>query len=223
MKSERGPDPVHRQIWEQIPWVVNGTATEAERRRIEAHLGECEDCRAEFAHQQQLHAAMQVDTAAGGDVEAGLQRFWAKVDAAPLPTPVRASAIPRFNSRFLVGGLAAAVVIEAVGLAALSAGMLGRDASAPAYRTLSEALPSAAREGIHVVLAPEMRIGELAALLDALQLEVVAGPNEAGAYVLAPRAASRVQEDRLARLRATPGVQLAEPVAGFAPVPDASR
>jgi anti-sigma factor RsiW len=213
MKNERGPDLVHRQIWEQIPWVVNGTAAASERRRIEAHLGECEDCRTEFAHQQQLHAALQVDTSVTGDAEAGLQRFWTRVDAAP--APARASARPRPTSRFLVGGLAAAVVIEAVGLATLSAGMLGRDASTPVYRTLSEAQPSqsvAARGEIHVVLAPEMRIGELAALLDTLQLEVVAGPNEAGAYALTPRAASRVREDRLARLRATPGVQLAEPM-----------
>ncbi|HSD39482.1 MAG TPA: zf-HC2 domain-containing protein [Rhodocyclaceae bacterium] len=214
MKNERGPD--HCQIWEQIPWVVNGTAVDSERRRVETHLEECVDCRAEFAHQQQVHAALQADTSVDGDAEAGLQRFWAGVDSVAAPAkPARASAGRRFDTRFLVGALAATVVIEAAGLVLFGTGILSHDESTQGYRTLSEAQPAAARGEIRVVLRSEMRIGELAALLDALQLEVVAGPNEAGAYALAPRPASRVQEDRLARLRATPGVQLAEPIAGL--------
>ena len=58
MKIERDPDPAHRRIWDAIPWVVNGTATEAAQREVEAHLGQCENCREEFDRQSRLHGAI---------------------------------------------------------------------------------------------------------------------------------------------------------------------
>jgi len=224
MKIERGPDPAHRRIWDAIPWVVNGTATEAAQREVEAHLGQCENCREEFDRQSQLHAAIQADAWSDSGAEAGLAMLRSRIGNAHTQTPTQASpqAAPvrgffaRFGPRsILVGALATAVVVEGVGMVTLGFGLITRDEPAAHYRTLSEAQPAETRRGeIRVVLSPDLRIGELGQLLEGLQLEVVAGPNEAGAYTLAPRLAARSREDRLARLRATSGVQMAEPVAG---------
>lgn len=220
MKIERDPDPAHRRIWDAIPWVVNGTATEAAQREVEAHLGQCENCREEFDRQSRLHGAIQADAWVDTGAEAGLAMLQARIGKARTEVPAQPAArrglFARFGPRsILVGALATAVVIEGVGIVTLGFGLVTRDEPAARYRTLSEAQPTETPRGeIRVVLSPELRIGELAQLLEGLQLEVVAGPNEAGAYTLAPRPAARSREDRLARLRSTAGVQMAEPVAG---------
>ena len=57
----------HRQTWNLIPWVVNGSATPAERQIAETHLAECVDCRDELAFQSLLHAGMAMDARALND------------------------------------------------------------------------------------------------------------------------------------------------------------
>jgi anti-sigma factor RsiW len=38
----------HRRAWDTIPWLVNGSASDAQRRAVEAHLHDCGDCREEL-------------------------------------------------------------------------------------------------------------------------------------------------------------------------------
>jgi hypothetical protein len=49
----------HREAWELIPWVVNGTATDEERTLVHAHLAGCPDCAGEFRVQSELQASVQ--------------------------------------------------------------------------------------------------------------------------------------------------------------------
>jgi hypothetical protein len=64
-----------------------------------------------------------------------------------------------------------------------------------------------------------MTIAELQQLLLDLRLQIVGGPNEAGAYALAPLAQPPSIESQLSRLRTMPGVRFAEPIA----TPEAAR
>lgn len=204
----------HRQAWELIPWVVNGRASAAEQRIVEAHLADCADCRDELELQGRIAQAMrsQAEPATPADHAPALRRLWQRIDAEadaesqPLP--------PRRRGGVLARGLLAAVVIEAVGIGALSAVLFQRDSGHAPYVTLSAPAAGAPQATIHAVLAPELSLSELQSLLGASHLQIVGGPSEAGVYDLAPRSP---REDlgtavALGQLRAHPGVRFAEPV-----------
>jgi hypothetical protein len=189
---------------------------------VEEHLADCGDCRDEYAFQMRLHAAMnqeprsEAQTAAEMEsaAAASLEDIWLRIDgdAEPVRTTRRAA------SGGMARGLLAAVLIEAVGIAALSAALWNReplqaDAGKP-YVTLSAPAAGPARATIRAVLAPTLTLGELQSLLGQAQLQIVAGPSDAGVYSLAPLVASvdTTTPPALARLRSNPGVRFAEPV-----------
>jgi anti-sigma factor RsiW len=200
----------HRHAWELIPWVVNGRASAAEKRTVDEHLADCADCREELALQSRLYTAMRSGPdAAPADPQPALQRLWQRIDAAT-PVPQR-----RTTSLPLARGLLAAVLIEAVGIAALSAVLWSHEAAraqAPLYQTLSAPAEGAPRASIRAVLAPTLSLGEFEALLARTHLQIVGGPGDGGVYSLAPRAGAGTQADAVAQLRSHPGVRFAEPV-----------
>lgn len=214
----RDPRPDHLRAWEALPWVVNGRATPEQSRWVAEHVAGCEDCRAELAWQQRLHDALATPGAAapGADpsTEAGLQRLLARLDDVaddPQPAPVLAAA-SRAPHR-LTWVLAAAVVVQAVGLGVMSL-QLGSAGDNSSYRTLSEG-PGAATPQATLRVLPEstMTLAQWQALLQALELQVVSGPNAGGAYALAPApGTAKPRDTALARLRASPGIRLAEPI-----------
>src|SRR5581483_5316989 len=115
----------------------------------------------------------------------------------------------------LARGLLAAVLIEAVGIAALSAALWSREAArehAPLYQTLSAPAEGVPRASIRAVLAPTLSLGELEALLGRTRLQIVGGPGDGGVYSLAPQAGASGAADALAQLRSHPGVRFAVPV-----------
>jgi anti-sigma factor RsiW len=205
----------HRHAWELIPWVVNNRASAEERRAVEEHTADCADCREELALQTRLYAAMrrEAPATAPADPQPALRRLWQRIDAAAPVLPRR-----RVASLPLARGLLAAVLIEAIGIAALSAALWSREAvrdHAPLYQTLSAPAEGAPRASIRAVLAPTLSLGELEALLGRTHLQIVGGPGDGGVYSLAPlspRAGSGVEAEALAQLRSHPGVRFAEPV-----------
>jgi hypothetical protein len=211
----------HARTWALLPWLVNGRADPEARAQALAHLAQCDDCRAEWQAQQVLARALQASepqALALPAAEAGLQRLLGRLDSLPqaqpeppsTPQPAPVTHRPRANRLSLV--LAAAVVVQAVGLAVLSVQLLdsGHDTFAP----LSQAAPPAAAAARWRVLPDgAMSLAQWQALLQAHDLVVVDGPNSVGAYGLAPRQRPAAPgADILARLRATPGVRLAEPL-----------
>ena len=75
------PSPQHRRTWDLIPWLINGTASAADRSLAEAHLAACADCRDEYAFQSRVHAGLDVDTRVAGDVRPAFDRLLARIDA----------------------------------------------------------------------------------------------------------------------------------------------
>jgi len=216
------PEPAreHQQVWESLPWLANGTASAAQRRRAAAHLTACADCRREFEAQQRLQQAV-ARTAPHPDVdaEAGLQRLFERLDAPamePQPLPSRPARAARREASRLTLVLAVAVVVQAIGLGVLGSLQFARDDNAAAYRVLSQRpTPAQPRASLQVVPAASMTMAEWQQLLQRHRLHVVDGPNEAGSYALAPvdSATAKPVDAALAALRATPGVRLAEPIA----------
>jgi hypothetical protein len=219
--SERPVDPAseHWRAWEAIPWVVNGSATAAQRRLLDAHLDRCEDCRLELVRQRELQSAIASEPPpAAGDVETGLQRLFARIDRAREGVP--AAAPPGREPRRAVPSgltqwLTAAVVVEALALAVLGVGLAARPDPAPGYVTLSQGTAAARGATIRIVPSPSLRIDDLQRLLQALNLQVVAGPSSVGAYDLAPQTVTTGQTARdlqISTLRADPGLRLVEPI-----------
>lgn len=197
------------QAWELMPWVLQDSATEEQSERLLGHLARCESCSAEFAQQSRLRLAMSLPADVHVDAEAGLQHLLDRLDA---PEP-RMSAHAR-SGNWLTWALAAAVLVQAIGIGALGTRLSTLGASAT-YRTLSDPVPAAAPGAIRVVPDAHMSLADWDALLHTLHLKVVGGPNEVGAYTVAPDgdAASAQSQRALQQLRATRGIRLAEPVA----------
>jgi len=215
------PNP-HRETWDLIPWIVNGSATAAQRDSVDGHLRECADCRDELALQQQFQAGMQAAATGAHDPQPGLQRLFARLDAEPSVLDSDRPASVRGGRR--TPWLAAAVIVQAIGLALLVGMMWGRPApelaAQPAaeagYRTLSNATaPRGAT--IRLVVSPETSLAVLRHLLGEARLQIVESTADNAAFGLAPADVSvSTTQDRTARsvawLREQPGVLLAEPI-----------
>jgi hypothetical protein len=212
----------HRQTWDLIPWLVNGTASPVERALADAHLAVCADCRDEYAFQARLGAGLAVDVASDAPLQPALDRLLARIDVEE--AGVDAAALPRRPQRTPVTRiLAAAVIVQAIGLAALGSWVIERNRSAndAPYRTLSAPAVDVPEATIRFVPSPELSVGQLQRLLADNGLRV-ARANEGGTiFALAPATSTypaASTDDAIARLRATSGVLLAEPIARDADV-----
>jgi len=181
---------------------------------------DADDDSTDLAWQRALRQAMAEPQPPLTDADAGLKRLMRRIDDAEAEAgsaPVAAGRARRSGSGPLVPWLAAAVVVEAIGLSVLGAGLLWRDASPAAYQTLSAPAGEPAGIALRIVPAPNLRADELQALLRGLELQIVSGPNAAGAYGLALQARDANEQQvaaKVAALRAAPGMRLVEPVGG---------
>jgi hypothetical protein len=216
-------DSLHRQVWDLIPWVAAGSASDADQQRVQQHLLGCDDCRQEMAFHQDLVLGMRSPSAqplAEPGADSALQRLWAQVDNSQhlRPTPLPAASVaPLAGTRPLAGParwLMAAVVVQSVGLAALAGLLLHHWGDAP-YQTLST--PSAPATVVHLRLVPAatMPVGQLSALLATHDVQIVETNHDGTVLGLAAPASSTpaALQALVARLRAAPGVLLAEPTA----------
>ena len=218
---------VHRQAWDLIPWIVNGSAPESEWQAVQAHLESCADCREELEFQRQLHAAMAQQVTPEIDVRDSWQRLRSRLDMASEPGPAPARSARRRSrgiGKAAMPWLIAAMVVQAIGLAALGVAWWSRPVapvalqpgSGAVYRTLSapDAAPQAAT--IRVVFAPEITMAQVQAMLAAARLQVRAGPSDVGVWTLGPaRDSNRAEtEAALRELRASSQVRFAEALAG---------
>ncbi|MGH8206139.1 MAG: hypothetical protein ACRETK_05115 [Steroidobacteraceae bacterium] len=216
-------DPsVHRQTWDLIPWIVNGSAPDEQVDAVSSHLQSCADCGEELALQRQLQQAIRARPVPQLEPEAGWQALQGRLGQ---PRPARAAdPAVRRNARRWLPWAVAAMLAEAMMIGALTAVLLARSPSATlpavaassAYRTLASTDPTPAAATIRLVLSPSMTLARMQALLQHAGLQVVAGPGDAGVWSLAPagsssRAATAVA---LQRLRADSGVRFAEPIGG---------
>ncbi|MEO6185497.1 MAG: zf-HC2 domain-containing protein [Steroidobacteraceae bacterium] len=201
----------HRNAWDQIPWLVNGSASDKERTALEQHLDECAECRAEVNAQRALLQGMQTRPLVEKMPHASFQKLNARIDADRAAVQHRAQR-PRRSPR-MVQWLSAAVVIQALLVGTLLVVLLRSPAADDGpYRTVSSPSAVAGRATVRAVFAMDMTLGELQALLERSHLRIIDGPSADGVYTLATTTGF---DDRqaLLTLRAHPAVRFAEPIA----------
>ena len=67
MKDSHLHEADHRTAWSLIPWLVNGTIEDEERREVERHLAACHDCREQYALERRSVTACK-DSARTGTI-----------------------------------------------------------------------------------------------------------------------------------------------------------
>ncbi|MEV8519101.1 zf-HC2 domain-containing protein [Dyella marensis] len=199
------------RAWEAMPWVLQGHATPEQAQWLDAHLAQCEACRVEYAQQIRLRDALSLPADVAVDANAGLKHLLDRLDAHDAEAALPAKA--RTHNSWLLRGLAAAVVLQALGI-----GMLGlklyREQGAADYRTYSSQDAAPAPAGaIRVVPDAAMKVADWNTLVHALHLQVVGGPNEVGAYTVVSSGTATTQAEVVRQLRAARGIRMAEPVA----------
>jgi len=213
----------HDDVWHALPFYVNGTLRGQARADVETHLASCAECRAELSTQTQvrdtiLHEEVRQETA-----QASFEQLWdriledeavAEAHATPRSTPIVPPVARRSPKSHTLKWLVAAVIIEGIGLATLSAMTWSQSLSvSPDYRTLSSPDTPLPGGQIRAVFSPDLRLAELQSLLSTSKLSVVGGPTEAGVYTLALEDTSGTVDGALTRLRANASVRFAEPIA----------
>lgn len=193
------------RAWEAMPWVLQGSAAQEQSDWLTQHLAQCDACRVEFEQQSRLRLALSLPSEVELDPNAGLDRLMARLDQPQLEDPPQPARTGARLSRALV----AAVLVQAIGIGILGA-KLWSENPAPVYRTLSQDTAPVARGAIHVVPDAGMKLADWDALLRGLDLQVVDGPNDVGAYTVI--ATGESVQQTLQRLRAAHGIRLAEPV-----------
>jgi anti-sigma factor RsiW len=212
----------HHEVFALLPWYVNATLEEADRQRIEVHLGNCTICREDLAAQQRICEAIEVQPALDYMPIASLKRLQARLDAqaesaAAPPAPPQEPATNRMPWR---GWMAASVAAMAVALALFAADRWVLEARLqPKYRTVTSSVPRPQGEVIRAVFSPTITLVELQTILDEAQLRIVSGPTEAGVYSLASNSTLTVHAS-LALLRQHSTVRFAE---GTVPEPESGN
>lgn len=211
----------HKEAFELLPWYVNETLEEDERREVRGHLGNCLVCRRELAFLEQLdHAVVE-----SPDVEFTPQRSFAalmqRIDTAEAPLPQRLWAKLRAAMWELRGAhpvLRGALIVQTamILLAAFLLVQAPLPDRTPRFETLSDAPAAVAADPgsarLRVVFAPDVTMNDVETLLGA-GARIVDGPSTVGAFAIdVPSAASG---EWLDRLRSDERVRFAEPaVAG---------
>ncbi len=225
--SARIPD-THAEAWALLPWLANGRIQNADREWVEAHLQGCAECRAELAAQRLVasHRARPEDgtpAESASDEQSSFNKLWARIEAAESATSRAngtrgAAAAPAPRSR-TVRWLAAAVVVQAIGL-----GVLGMALNSSARNprngeivTVSNVDPRLHAPAVRVVFAPDAPIGTINTILSHQGLSIVHGPGNSGnftAELSADAVASGATAESVAAVMSKdPNVTFAQPVA----------
>jgi anti-sigma factor RsiW len=213
----------HDDAWHALPFFINGTLRGPTRTAVEAHLAQCAECRSELAGQSQVRDAILREDVRQENAQVSFDQLWDRIVEDEAVADGRAGKLTAPNSAGVLRApasgvmkwLVAAVVVEGIGLATLGAMTWSNSqnlSAAPSYRTLSTpaAAPSDAR--IRAVFSPQLRLGELQALLSTSRLNVVGGPTEAGVYTLALEDLNGSVDAALTSLRDNASVRFAEPI-----------
>lgn len=201
--------PAHREIDALLPWYVNGTLTDDEHRRVEAHLSECVRCQRERDWLYELRSAVAEPAASvEGCADASLARLRERLDAGIGRRLLRSLRDVREGWRrspaWTRWALAAQLAL-CVGLA----GALVLPRAPAAYHTLgSGSTAQSAEARLVVMFEPSMAETRLRALVQGNGARIVDGPTATGAYVLAVPRTRAVQV--LAALRHEHDVQMVE-------------
>jgi hypothetical protein len=220
--SPRIPD-THAEAWALLPWIATGRIAADDREWVETHVQSCAECRAELAAQRMIATQVQreeaVPAASASDEQRSFNKLWARIEASESATTsapeVRGPVAVNRSSR-TVRWLAAAVVVQAIGLGVL--GMTLRGTSAPdRFVTVAQVEPRINAPAVRLVFAPGASMTTINTLLAHQGLSIVSGPGASGNYTAvlsADAVASGASAESVASvISKDPNVTFAQPVA----------
>lgn len=221
----RIPD-THAEAWALLPWLANGRIAPEEREWLEAHVAGCAECRAELGAQRKVAQSMSTSLHAGADVPApasdeqkSFNKLWARIEASEAATVSTGGtgAAPVARTSRTIRWLAAAVVVQAIGLGVLGVTALRGPAAPSELINVSTPENPLTAPAVRLVFAPEASMGTVHMLLEHQGLQLVEGPGLQGNYtaILSKEAvASGASAESVAAvMKKDPNVSLAEPVA----------
>src|SRR5262245_37594020 len=204
----RLPD-THAEAWALLPWLANGRIAAEDREWVEAHVQDCAECRAELAAQRLVASQVNREDAAaphpaGSDEQRSFNKLWARIEASEAAstaaTGTTGAAVNAPRSSRTVRWLAAAVVVQAVGLGILGLTVNHRNSGmpvsgmpvsgTPGYETVAKPEARLVAPGVSLAFAPQSSMGTINTLLTHQGLSLVSGPGDSGNYraVLSPDA-----------------------------------
>lgn len=199
-------DDPHLETQRLLPWYVVGKLDDDERKKIDAHLAACDECRTELQLERRLAsevANLSLNTEIGWtDLSRRLSSRPAKRHAARdmAMSVVQSLGRPRRFGWFLAGQTAVVLLVAAL--------LVPFNESAP-YRTLGSA-PAETAGNVIVIFQPDATVSDLRQVLEDSGARLVDGPTTAGAYVI------HVPDDKRSlvvdSLRTNKDVVLAEPI-----------
>jgi anti-sigma factor RsiW len=218
-QSGRIPD-THAEAWALLPFLVNGRLTPEEREWVELHVQSCDECRREFDAQRPLARQMrEAEVAFESAEQRAFAKLWTRIEASEGAMPVDEQAVSAratgTTPRRTVRWLAAAVVVQAIGLTLLGVTALNNSEEATGeFRTVTSAEVRLAGPAVRLMFTAETSMGDVTDILAKHGLELVRGPGSSGVFTaaLADTAEGTTAESMAMMLRRDAHVQFAEPV-----------
>jgi len=208
----------HKEAFELLPWYVNRSLDEDERRDVREHLSTCLVCRREVTFLERLDRAV----VASPDVDFSPKRSFSglmeqiEVSEGPLARRMHASLLTGLRSLRTAHPLLRGALVVQAAMILLAAFLLLRmplPDSAPSFETLTDApaalTPDPASARLRVVFVDGASMSEVQALLQLLDARVVDGPSSVGAFAIDVPAGKGA--DALEELRANGRVRFAGP------------
>lgn len=205
-------DPEHQNAQLHLPWYATGRLDAAEQARVAMHVAGCAVCQAELALEGLLAAHEPEPAPLSAD--AGWTRLKARLDREHRPALVPAATASRRVIPSLLGDWRGWAIAAQFAIIVLLAILLTRAPQSADYRALGRSQPGPAGDLI-VMFGPQTPERTLRAVLDGAGARIVDGPTVTGAYVL--QTPDGQQQLALARLRKSPAVTLAQPLAPETP------
>ncbi len=228
--SPRIPD-THAEAWDLLPWLANGRIAAADREWVEAHVQTCAECRAELSAQRMLAGSLRgagavpasgASPASVSEEQRSFDKLWARIEAAESAAPVTQAAVASPRRVAPVRWLAAAVIVQGIGLALFGFNALRspqpNDAAKPGYVTVTSTTPMRADAPlVSLAFDPKASIETINTLLQHQELSIVSGPGLSGNFTAALSAnavaSGATAESVAAVISKDPNVTFAQPVA----------
>ena len=167
-----------------------------------------------------MHEGTGLPSSPPSEEQRSFNKLWARIEASESATPAIGTAgvpaqVSAPRSSRTVRWLAAAVVVQAIGLGVL--GLALRNDDGDDFKTVSDATPRLDAPALSVAFAPDTSIGTINTLLVHQGLSLVGGPGRSGNYTaeLSPDAvASGASAESVAAVMSKdPNVTFAQPIA----------
>lgn len=214
-QSGRIPD-THAEAWALLPFFVNGRIAPEDREWVEQHVQSCAECKRELEQQRPLAREMQSsDLPPGFSEQRAFAKLWTRIEASEGAMPGSAPRTASVGSRRTVRWLAAAVFVQAIGLALLGMSVLNSsETTANEFRTVTSAETQIAVPAVRLVFTSDTSVAQVTDILSTHNLQLVAGPHGAGVFTaaLGEASSSRSAQSIAESLRRNSRVEFAEPV-----------